>query len=282
MRKYLALTALMCLTATPSFAQNSTSTGVGVANSQSAAGAVAVSGAGGQGGNSSLVVNTPANTTSTVNTNLSGTTTSNINQSGTVTSNINSRASGTTTVRSAPPIGAPSLSAAGLETCLGSASGGVSAVGFGITGGASIVDEGCQARLDSRTLASYGLKAAAVARLCQRVDIWRSMPDVCQQYWPRGMPYPNGIAYAEPVGLVAPLPPSAVMSTSGSIRVINGKTGVEGDCLNYNSTKQKCFQWAAVNPAIRIAPAKPRAKKLATAPAVAAINAAAPAVANPE
>ena len=137
-------------------------------------------------------------------------------------------------MRSAPPIAAPSLSAAGLETCLGSASGGVSAVGFGITGGSSIVDEGCQARLDSRTLASYGLKAAAVARLCQRPDIWRSMPDVCQQYWPASQPLPYGIVVAAP--LVAP----SGTYMSASIRVIDGRDGIEKDCLNYNATRQKC------------------------------------------
>jgi hypothetical protein len=292
--RFAASAALVCFSTFPALAENpavsyhpkspqsvaptatAVGTGVGIANSSSQSGAVAISGQGGQGGNSSLTVNNPANTTATVNSNLSGTTTSNLNQtvSGTTTSNVNSRVSGTTTVRSAPPIAAPGLSAAGLETCLGSASGGVSWLGTGITGGASIVDEGCQARLDSRTLASYGLKAAAVARLCQRADIWRSMPDVCQQYWPVGMPYPSGIGYAEPAGYTAPLPVRALMSASGgsveSIRVINGKTGVEGDCLNYSATKQKCYQWAgeptvrsrnyAVAPTRSVTPAKPKAK----------------------
>ena len=230
--------ALTCLLATPSYAQTTTATGVGVgqAEANSASGAIAVNR--GNGGNSSLVINNPANTTATVNSNLSGTTTSNINSNGTT----RVVSSGTTTVRSAPPIAAPSLSAAGLETCLGSASGGVSAVGFGITGGSSIVDEGCQARLDSRTLASYGLKAAAVARLCQRPDIWRSMPDVCTQYWPAGQPLPYGIVVAAP--LVAP----SGTYMSASIRVIDGRDGVEKDCLNYSATKQKCYRWAGEPP----------------------------------
>ena len=295
MRTRLAVSAFVCLLASPALAQTSTSTGVGVgiagANSQS--GAVAVSGAGGQGGAATVnIAGTPAQ--QTVNTNASGdvtsriiqsgTTTQRIEQSGTTTANVNQRVSGTQTIRSAPPIAAPGLAAAGLETCLGSASGGVSAVGFGITGGASIVDEGCQARLDSRTLFYYGLKSAAVARLCQRADIWRSMPDVCAQYWPPGVPYPNGIAVAvQPAGYVAPLPVRALMSATGiegeTIRVIDGRDGIEKDCLNYNAAKQKCLHWAgekprrqrvaAVNPTMRIAPAKPSAKKLAPATAVA-------------
>jgi hypothetical protein len=138
---------------------------------------------------------------------------------------------------------APGLAAAGLETCLGSASGTVSAIGFGIGGGSTYADEGCQARLDSRTLYAYGLKAAAVARLCQRVDIWRSMPDMCAQYWPAGQPYPAGIYVAAPV-VGANIRMSASGGSVETVRIVNGRTGVEGDCLNYSAVKQKCYQWA--------------------------------------
>jgi hypothetical protein len=174
---------------------------------------------------------------------------------------------------------APGLAAAGLETCLGSASGTVSAIGFGIGGGSTYADEGCQARLDSRTLYAYGLKAAAVARLCQRVDIWRSMPDMCQRYWPAGVPYPNGVEVAVVAGPVVGR--EAVMSVSvgqGSIRVVDGRDGVEKDCLNYSETKHRCYQWAgqphrvirtaAVNPQKTFAKPKPVASKPPPPPAV--------------
>lgn len=286
-------------------------------------------GAGGAGGSSSssLTINNPANTTSTIdqrisgtttqnintsgtttqnvntsgtttqnvnqNTNLSGTTTSNVNQSGTTTQNLNQTGgttntnrvinSGTTTVRAAPSMVAPGLAAAGLETCLGSASGTVSAIGFGIGGGSTYADEGCQARLDSRTLFAYGLKSAAVARLCQRADIWRSMPDVCAQYWPPGMPYPAGIVVAAP--LIAPS--GTYMSTS--IRVIDGRDGVEKDCVNYSAAKQKCYQWAGEAPRRQriaaITPHRPMTSKPAVKPskpssAVEAIETAAPTPSN--
>jgi hypothetical protein len=239
MRKTLLILAIA---ASPSlaFAQTAVGVGVGTSEANSASGAVAVNRGNGNS-SSSLTVNNPANTTATVNSNVSGTTTSNINQSGTTTQNINSRASGTTTVRTAPSMVAPGLAAAGLETCLGSASGTVSAIGFGIGGGSTYADEGCQARLDSRTLYAYGLKAAAVARLCQRVDIWRSMPDMCAKYWPEGVPYPAGVVVAAPVGY-------ASMTMSASIRVVDGRDGVEKDCLNYSHTKQKCYQWAGQAP----------------------------------
>lgn len=199
MRRHLALTALLCLSVTaPASAQTTTATGTGTGISESNSAAVAIA-----GGNS-LTVNNPAHTTS----------------------NINQRVSGTQTIKSAPSMVAPGLTAAGLETCLGSASAGVSAVGFGVTGGSTYSDEGCQARLDSRTLFAMGLKSAAVARLCQREAIYKSMPDVCERYRP-----------ADPVAGV-------VLSTSsGPMEVIDGRTGITRSCDNYDAAKLKCRQW---------------------------------------
>jgi len=237
----IAAAALTCLLSTTSYAQTTTATGVGISGAESNSGALAVANNRGNG-NSSLTVNNPANTSATVNSTVSGTTTQNINStvSGATTSRLVS--SGTTTVRTAPSMVAPGLAAAGLETCLGSASGTVSAIGFGIGGGSTYADEGCQARLDSRTLYAYGLKAAAVARLCQRVDIWLSMPDMCAQYWPVGQPYPAGI-YVAPAGVAI-----TMSANSGVVRVVNGRTGVEGDCLNYNAGAQKCYHWLGDKP----------------------------------
>lgn len=277
MNRHITAAALTCLLSTTALAQSNTAVGTGISSAESNSAALAVANNKGNGNSSSsLTVNNPANTTATVNSNLSGTTTQNIN------SNSTNRvvSSGTTTVRTAPSMVAPGLAAAGLETCLGSASGTVSAIGFGIGGGSTYADEGCQARLDSRTLFSYGLKAAAVARLCQRADIWRSMPDMCAQYWPAGQPYPAGIAVAVP--LVAP----SGTYMSASIRVVDGRDGVEKDCVNYSATKQKCYQWAGEAPrrvrSAALTPAKqqvkPQPKK--PPPAVEAIETAAPTADN--
>jgi hypothetical protein len=233
----LTAAALTCLLATPSYAQNTTAVGTGISNAESNSGALAVANNRGNG-NSSLTVNNPANTTATVSSTVSGTTTQNINSSGTqrlVTS-------GTTTVKTAPSMVAPGLAAAGLETCLGSASGTVSAIGFGIGGGSTYADEGCQARLDSRTLFAYGLKEAAVARLCQRAQVWNSMPQVCERYWPAGMPVPAGVVYVQPGANLT------MSATSGIVRVIDGRDGVEKDCLNYNAGAQKCTHWLGQAP----------------------------------
>src|SRR4051794_33768717 len=82
------------------------------------------------------------------------------------------------TIKNVPSIVAPGLGAAGLETCLGSVSGGGAFVGTGFSFGTTIPDTGCAARLDARTLWSFGLKKAAVARLCLNPDINRAMPEI--------------------------------------------------------------------------------------------------------
>lgn len=237
--KRLLLAAIVTMAATaPAWAQSSTATTTGVARSSSNSGAFAGSG----NSSSSLVINNPANTTSTVNSNVSGTTTSNVNYSGGTRSE--QVVSGTTTVRNAPGIVAPGLSAAGLETCLGSASGGASVVGFGATFGTSVPDPGCNARLDARTLWSIGLKKAAVARLCLSPDIYRSMPEVCVQYLPPTV---------QPVPVGYPAPPPSPYYAEGAYRgelimLVDGASGKERLCNDYNEGKQKCRQWADAAP----------------------------------
>lgn len=249
MRKHIALAALGCLLATSSsaLAQNTTTaTGTGTAVSGSQSGSVAI--AGGGRSNSSLTIVNPANTTSTLNQNVTGSTTS------------RTEVTGTSTVKNVPTAIAPGLAAAGLETCLGSISGGGSAVGFGASFGTTIPDPGCAARLDARTLWSMGLKGAAVARLCLTPDIYRSMPDVCARYMPQ--PAPTGILLSASVG-------------GGSIAVVDGRTGLTRQCDNYNAERQKCLQWAGEAPR-RIAPRRQRVAAVVhhEPKAVAAINSA--------
>jgi len=80
---------------------------------------------------------------------------------------INNPANTTAHVITAPTVAAPGLAAAGIETCLGSASGGLSVMGGGITFGATKVDEGCTIRLLARQLFAFGLHKAALALMCQ-------------------------------------------------------------------------------------------------------------------
>lgn len=71
----------------------------------------------------------------------------------------------------APGAYAPGLAAAGIEVCTGSASAGISGPGFGISFGSTTTEQGCEARLDSRTLWSMGYKAAAGYRLCTQPNM---------------------------------------------------------------------------------------------------------------
>ena len=58
------------------------------------------------------------------------------------------------------------------------------------------------------------------------------------------MPVPYGVIVVAP-GYGANITMSA---NSGVVRVVNGKTGIEGDCLNYSHTAQKCYHWLGDKP----------------------------------
>jgi hypothetical protein len=82
--------------------------------------------------------------------------------------NVGSNPATTTThLITAPTVAAPGLAAAGIETCLGSAAGGLSLMGGGLTFGSTKVDQGCTIRLLSRQLYAFGFHKAALALMCQ-------------------------------------------------------------------------------------------------------------------
>jgi len=233
--KRLGLTILTVLISSSSaLAQQATATGVGVgvSSSTSKSDATAISGQGGKGGKggqggtatSSLVVNgaaTPAATVSTINEN--------------------------TTLKNVPTAFAPGLTAAGLETCLGSVSGGGSALGWGATFGTTIPDQGCAARLDARTLWSFGLKKAAVARLCLMPDVYRSMPEVCNKYLPQNYIYAAAVTTTESMASAEPASAeqaSEIEYTGGPVQVRERKTGAWRMCNDYDVTQHRCRVWA--------------------------------------
>jgi hypothetical protein len=82
-----------------------------------------------------------------------------------------------------------------------------------------------------------GLKKAAVARLCINPDIYRSMPDICSTYLPS----------VAPVAVVAPAAYETPYA-GGEIWLVEGATGRDRLCMNYDATRQRCRVWAgAVN-----------------------------------
>jgi len=210
--KRLLLAAIVAMAASgPAWAQSSTATATGVGVARSTSGSQAISGQGG---------------------------------SATITSN--STVPADQTVKNVPSVFAPGLAAAGLETCLGSVSGGGAFVGTGFSFGTSIPDPSCAARLDARTLWSMGLKKAAVARLCLNGDIYRAMPDVCVIYLPRApvapIYAPAPVAYASAATTATDEQPYA----GGPILLVEDKTGKIRLCNDYDVTQQRCRVWAYV------------------------------------
>jgi hypothetical protein len=209
MKRLLSAAIIAMAASGPAWAQSST-TGTGIGVGRSTSNSQAISGQGGTG------VGVAAITT-------------------------NSNVPADQTVRNVPGIVAPGLAAAGLETCLGSVSGGGAFVGTGFTFGTSIPDPGCAARLDARTLWAFGLKKAAVARLCLNPDVNRAMPEVCVQYLPPSAPgYPAALAiptrYAQ----------AEAAADIQDIWLVVGAKGRSRLCNEYDVTRQRCRVWAHV------------------------------------
>jgi hypothetical protein len=218
---------LVIATTPPAMAQTATGVGVAKSSSTSASRATAISGQGGNGtgGQASVTLNSNVPAAQTINN------------------------TGTQTIKNVPTVFAPGLAAAGLETCLGSVSAGAGVVGTGATFGTTIPDPSCAARLDARTLWSFGLKKAAVARLCLQPDIYRSMPEVCVSYLPQAAPVSSGFTLFP---TSAPLPvayeQSGVSYRGGPIMLVEGSTGRDRLCIDYDEPGQKCRVWAHTNP----------------------------------
>jgi hypothetical protein len=85
---------------------------------------------------------------------------------------------------------------------------------------------------------SFGLKKAAVARLCLNLDINRAMPEVCVKYLPApGFPAPPVAAsYAQ----------AEASADIRDIWVVEGAAGKIRHCNDYDVTQQRCRVWAHV------------------------------------
>lgn len=227
------LTCVAFLGAYPFFAvpaypqQAGVGIGVGNANATSNAGNATSTATGGQGSVTFNQGSVPASTRSD----------STLDQTITQRGGTVSRQTGS--LRNAPATFAPGLTAAGLETCLGSVSGGISGMGFGGSFGTTVPDRGCSARLDARTLWSMGLKKASVARLCLTPEIQQSMPEVCAEYLPSQPAGAPGVYAPAPAVRAAQLEP--VPYSGGRVMVIEKRTGLERPCDDYRNGR--CLRW---------------------------------------
>src|SRR6516164_3549128 len=231
MKGVLYSAAILAVLNAPAYAQQAVGIGSAKSTSISASKATAVGVGGtavGGGVGNTGTVNVTNNPTAAI---IAGSTPANSTQ--TITTQ------GKTSVSTVPSVFAPGLAAAGIESCLGSVSGGGSWLGTGVTLGGSIPDKDCSARLDARTLRAFGLKKAAIARLCLTSDVYRSMPDVCTTYVP-----------APTVAVVAPVAYSAYGETpyNGGDIWLSHDGGPQRLCHDYDQPNQRCRLWAGVKP----------------------------------
>ncbi len=76
-----------------------------------------------------------------------------------------------------PPYSAisPTFMSTGPETCLQGGSQALQSSVVGLSRGAYKEDPNCNRRRDAKVLSDLGMKVAAVARMCQEVEVWRAM-----------------------------------------------------------------------------------------------------------
>ena len=92
------------------------------------------------------------------------------------TNTNNSTVNQNQTVTAPPPSAiAPTVNAGGLDTCTTAVSGSVQTQIVGIAGGSHIRDLNCERLKKSKTLYNMGMKVAAIALLCQDVEIFLAM-----------------------------------------------------------------------------------------------------------
>jgi hypothetical protein len=113
---------------------------------------------------------------------------------------INNPSAVTTRLITTPTVAAPGLAAAGVETCLGSAAGGLSVMGGGVTFGSTKVDNGCTIRLLARQLYAFGFQKAAMALMCEDEHVVLAMAEV-------GSPCPDRpVEVSDATGTISPAP----------------------------------------------------------------------------
>jgi hypothetical protein len=101
-------------------------------------------------------------------------TNSNNNTTDTSTSNTYNGAGSSSEI----PVGSaitPSYMSNGMDTCLKGSGGSLQTVGVGISSGAYEVDPNCDRRRDAKLLSDLGMKVAAVSRMCESLEVWKSM-----------------------------------------------------------------------------------------------------------
>jgi hypothetical protein len=83
---------------------------------------------------------------------------------------------GSYTVKNVPSVNGPNLTS-GLDTCMGSTSGSFNIAGIGFGGGTTFVDDNCKRLKLARELWNFGMKAGAIALLCNDEEVRQALLD---------------------------------------------------------------------------------------------------------
>lgn len=155
-------------------------------------------------------------------------------------------ANSTTRLTTTPTVVAPGLAAAGVETCLGSASGGLSLMGTGLTFGSTLPDPGCNLRLTARQLYAFGYRTAAIALMCQDQRVAEAMAIVGE-----ACPSIGAIASARPEMSSAPIdPPLKIVPPRKRVHAVTKKpkptTTAASLALVMNFSTEQARWWLAV------------------------------------
>jgi len=110
---------------------------------------------------------------------------------------------GSYTVKSAPTVYAPGLTASMSETCWGSVSGGVSVIGVGATLGATIKDLDCNHRLNAAVAWRMDRHDVAFQIMCAEDDFRAAADKTSQPCTPAGRPVASQSVAVPPLAQVA-------------------------------------------------------------------------------
>ena len=91
----------------------------------------------------------------------------------------------------APPVGV-------TAPCIVGISGGVSIIGFGVSGGSGKEDKECTNRENARMLNAFGETKGAVALLCQNGNVYKAMRDRCDLALAKEQPDTLALASVQP------------------------------------------------------------------------------------
>lgn len=180
--KKILIAAAMTFAASVAFAGTTA-----VSNTQSNAGADASN----AGNTQNITFNSPP----TTNNNVQSASNDTVNSTADITSNGRQEVHYSGSFKTVPNVYAPPVGV--TAPCVVGVSGGVSVIGFGVSGGTGYEDKECTKRENARMLHAFGEQKGAISLLCQNKNVYNAMPDRCILAMSRESPVVTDIIVTE-------------------------------------------------------------------------------------